>query len=68
MPERIATPPLTVQDVAQRLGASVEAVLRWIDTRKLPATDCNTTGKRPLWRISESDLASFVERRERGNP
>ena len=51
---------LTVQQVCEQLQVSDQTVRRWIKARELPATDL---GGKAGYRIRESDLAVFLERR-----
>ena len=51
---------VTVQQVCEQLQVSDQTVRRWIKARELPATDL---GGKAGYRIRESDLAAFLERR-----
>jgi len=51
---------LTVQHVCDQLHVSDQTVRRWIKAGQLPATDL---GGKAGYRIRESDLAAFLERR-----
>jgi len=51
---------LTVQQVCDQLQVSDQTVRRWIKTRELPATDL---GGKAGYRIRESDLTTFLDRR-----
>ena len=59
---RVEAHRLTPNDVSQRLKVRVETVRNWINTGALPAVNVGGS-KRPAWRISESALGNFVERR-----
>lgn len=50
----------TVQEVAQRLKVSEKTVRTWIDHKDLKAFSLGKRG----YRISESDLLDFIERRK----
>jgi len=50
----------TVQEVAQQLRVSEKTVRTWIDQGDLPAFSIGKRG----YRISESDLLAFIERRK----
>ena len=51
---------LTVQQICDQLQVSDQTVRRWIKGRELPATDL---GGKAGYRIRESDLTAFLERR-----
>lgn len=54
------TPP----KLAERLAVSPEKVIGWIRRGELRAVDVSDKqGGRPQWRIAESDIAVFLERR-----
>jgi excisionase family DNA binding protein len=57
MQERV----LTVQEVAQQLRVSDKTVRTWIEQGDLPAFPIGKRG----YRIRESDLLAFIERRTR---
>jgi hypothetical protein len=55
---------LRPRDVAQRLGVKVDVVLSWIHSLALRAINvAERDGRRPRWRIAESDLEIFLLRR-----
>lgn len=59
---------LTVKQVQTRIAVGKpDAVLRLIHLGLLPATNIST-GIRPTWRISEEDLAAFLEQRKARPP
>ena len=51
---------LTVDEVARRLTVHPETVRNWIKSRELVAIDL---GGRAGYRISEADLADFLQKR-----
>jgi excisionase family DNA binding protein len=53
---------LSIAQVAERCAVSTRTVRRWIDDRDLPIS---RPGKGRLIRISESDLAKFINRGRR---
>lgn len=55
---------LTVREVADRLRLSRFAVYDLIRARKLPAINYADEGKRPNYRILESEVNAFIERRQ----
>lgn len=51
-------------EVGERFGISTSAVLSLIRSGALPAVNVSPPGtRRPRYRISESDIAEFLERR-----
>lgn len=55
---------LTPPTIAKRLGVSVEKIIGWILAGELRGANVATKlGGRPRYRVSESDLAEFLERR-----
>jgi excisionase family DNA binding protein len=54
---------LSVKDVAARLRISLEQVLTLIRSGALKASNVGLGIKRPRWRISESDLQAFLDKR-----
>ncbi|WP_417736333.1 helix-turn-helix domain-containing protein [Rosistilla oblonga] len=52
----------TPQRTAELLDTDDEQVLAWIHAGDLPASNVakSSAGKRPRWRISESDLGKFL--------
>lgn len=58
---------MTVADICARpdlAPLSADTVLGWIHSGELKARNVATkAGGRPSWRISEADLAEFLERR-----
>lgn len=59
---------ITPQEVARRLGVSDDHVISWIRGGELVALDISSTGARKRrYRIAESDLAAFIERRLNSN-
>lgn len=55
---------LTPPQVAARYGVATVKVHRWIATGELRAVNLATTQQcRPRWRIYETDLADFEQRR-----
>jgi excisionase family DNA binding protein len=54
---------LTVREVAARLTfAKTCVVLKWIHAGQLAAVNVSS-GRRPTWRIAETDLTAFLESR-----
>lgn len=55
---------LTVQQIRDDLGLSTDRpVLAWIRSGLLSAIDVSSNGKRPTWRIEESEYEAFKDRR-----
>jgi excisionase family DNA binding protein len=54
---------LTVNDVAKRLKVTPLTVRRWLNAGSLVGIQL---GDRAGWRISETDLATFLDARRRG--
>jgi len=52
----------TVQETAEFLGTTEEAVLSLIKRNELPASNINTkpNAQRPRWRILASDIGKFM--------
>jgi excisionase family DNA binding protein len=59
--DREPAPPLTVEQVAERLGKSVYSVRREIQRGKLRAFNVGT-GRVPRYRISREALRAYEER------
>ena len=58
---------LSPPEVAERYHVDVHKIIGWIRTGQLAAINVGTTtGKRPRYRISPSDLAAFEQRRSAG--
>lgn len=51
----------TISQVAKMLGVHEDTVRRWIHSGELPATRHGITGR---YKVDESDLVKFVEKRE----
>lgn len=49
---------LTVEEVAKRFKVVPKTVCKWITDSKLRATNLGTFD-RPVWRVSDTDLADF---------
>ena len=60
-PAERAPGTLTVQQIAQRFGVSVETVVRWIRDGELRAVNVSRsrTSKKLRWRITAEALAAF---------
>ena len=57
-------PALRPREIAQRLGVKMDSVLTWIHSAELRAVNVAARqGKKPRWRILESDLAAFLASR-----
>lgn len=54
---------VTVNHVAKLLIVGDEAVLRWIHSGALKASNISSSATRPRWRIARADLANFLELR-----
>jgi excisionase family DNA binding protein len=56
---------LTTPQVAKRLGVNADKVLNWIRRGELRAINITNKigGKRPRYRVAESDLAAFLTSR-----
>jgi excisionase family DNA binding protein len=54
---------LTVNDVAKRLKVTPLTVRRWLNAGSLAGIQL---GDRAGWRITETDLATFLDARRRG--
>jgi excisionase family DNA binding protein len=54
---------LTIHDVAIRLNVTPFTVRRWLSAGSLAGTQLDD---RAGWRITETDLASFLDARRRG--
>jgi len=64
-PSGMLTPP----KIAERLGVSPDKVRGWTAKGELPATNVATgSGGRPRYRISETDLTEFQEKRQPSGP
>ena len=50
---------LTVRQIAEKLQVNTETVYRWLRDGKLMGYRANR-----LWRISESDLETFMKRKQ----
>jgi excisionase family DNA binding protein len=59
---------LTINDVAERLSISYDAVLTHIRAGRLKAANVGQGWSRPRWRIEESDLAAFLATRSNPAP
>jgi excisionase family DNA binding protein len=58
--QRYLTPP----EIAERLGVKHDVVLAWVHAAELRAGNVVARrGKRPRWRIAESDLEAFLAAR-----
>lgn len=57
-------PYLTVAEVAARLSLSEETITAAIKSGALPASNVSQGKLRPRWRVSESDLAQWLESRQ----
>lgn len=56
---------LTRTDVRDRLRVSLATVTGWIESGDLAATDVRRSNEgRPQWRIDETDLRRFLEKRK----
>jgi excisionase family DNA binding protein len=53
---------LTAREVAERLGLSIETVLRWAATEKLPSFELSTRAIR----FRESEIDAWIEAQKRG--
>lgn len=55
-----------VKETAELACVEIETVLWWIETKELKAINVakNPNGKRPRWRIAETELAKFLLRRQ----
>ena len=59
----------SVTDIGHRLGVTTDTVLAYIKSGELVAVDVSRgRGERPRWRISESDLLGFLQRRRTASP
>ncbi len=54
---------LTAAEVATILRVKIDAVLGWIASGELPATNVGRGELRPRWRIAQSSLDAFLDRR-----
>lgn len=56
---------LTIKEVARRLDCSDDSVIRLLDAGALAGVDIRASGggRKAQWRISEAELARFVEAR-----
>jgi excisionase family DNA binding protein len=53
-----------VSEIAQKMGVSEATVVSWIESKELPASDLSTkNAKKRLFRVSKTELESFVARR-----
>ena len=55
---------LRVADVADRIGLSEETVIAAIRSGSLPASNVGQGAHRPRWRVSEADLAQWLNDRK----
>jgi transposase len=61
---RVEEASLTPPKIATRLHVSAEKVIGWLLAGELKGSNLAAkTGGRPRYRVSESDLANFLERR-----
>jgi excisionase family DNA binding protein len=54
---------LTAADVAEILEIDVDQVYQLIEAKELAALDVSRGRRRPRWRIAESELSKFIDRR-----
>jgi excisionase family DNA binding protein len=54
---------LTPKDVADVLGISVDQVYELIEAKQIAAIDVSKGNGRAAWRISESAVVGFIDRR-----
>ncbi|WP_390620652.1 helix-turn-helix domain-containing protein [Caulifigura coniformis] len=54
---------LSVREVSERLAVRPAVVLTHVASGELLAANVSTSATRPHWRISEHDLARFIEQR-----
>lgn len=60
----VASTYFGVPEIADRLRVKVDKVLSWIHSGELRAINVSQkSGCKPRWRISEDDLAAFLEAR-----
>lgn len=61
---------LTVANIADRLGIDDDTVRGWLATKQLRGVNVakNPNGKKARWRVRETDLEAFLERRATGQP
>ena len=63
-PSSTSHPWFTPPQVGERYGVSADKVLAWIRVGELRAVNVAArVGGRPRWRVAESDLLAFEERR-----
>ena len=68
-PQPLEQRTFSPKEVAEWLGVGTDTVLGWIHNGSLPAFDCSREqSRKPRWRIMESELQGFIERRTKQQP